>query len=145
MAHGIVYVRLMNSAEWQRIRAKQLHDSPNCEMCLKRRIVNDKNLVVHHIVEVETGRTVEEQRQLAFAESTYKRDAAGGLVYSKEGPPIRLSGNLMTLCRRCHNKLHAEKKSHSKQAHKEREKSRHEAWKAFQNGNVQSSIFEGAE
>lgn len=117
--HGPIYIRLMNSAEWHRIRAKQLHAQPYCEICLSHKVVRPAE-VVHHITEVETGRTEQEQRSLAYAES-----------------------NLQSLCKRCHNKLHAEKKSHSKAAHKERQKSRMEAWIAQQKGNVQNGGFEG--
>ncbi len=92
-------------------------------------------MIVHHVVEVETGRTEAEQRSLAYAESTYLTDSAGGIVY--DPAPHRLSGNLATLCTKCHNKLHADKKSHSKQAHKERQEARLAAWIEQQKGKME--------
>lgn len=117
--HGIIYTRLMASAEWRKIRNAQLYKSPYCEECAKKgRYIQAE--VVHHITEVETGRTEEEQRSLAYAES-----------------------NLQSLCRRCHTKIHSEKKSHSKKAHKERSAARLSAWLAAQKGEEVSTKEDG--
>ena len=110
--HGVIYTRLMNSAEWRTIRQRVMAKQVWCQECIKHGVVRAGE-VVHHIVEVETGRTESEQRELAFSES-----------------------NLQVLCRRCHNKHHAEMKSHSKAVHKERTEARLAAWIAAQKGHA---------
>ncbi len=133
--HGIIYTRLMNCTEWRKIRERQLHKMPYCEICLSHGVVRqEKTMDVHHVVEVETARTEVEQRALAYAETIYQTDSAGGIVYGANGAPIRLSGNLMTLCPRCHRNLHAEKHSHSRANKKARDNARLSAWIAAQKG-----------
>lgn len=109
--HGIIYTRLMNCTEWRKIRERQLYKQPWCEECQRHGVVRSAE-VVHHVVEVETGRTEQEQRELAYSES-----------------------NLQSLCRKHHNALHAEMKSHSRKVHKERTEARLAAWIAAQKGD----------
>lgn len=132
--HGVIYTRLMNSSEWRAIRQRQLYKQPYCEECIKHGVVrcSPEPMVVHHIVEVENGRTEEEQRALAYAETTYLTDEHGAVVY--DPAPHRLSGNLATMCVRCHNKHHAEMKSHSRKVHQERNEARLASWIARQKG-----------
>lgn len=134
--HGVIYNRLMNCSYWHNvIRYNQLKKQPWCEECLKHGVIRglgNEKMEVHHIVEVEDGRSEQEQRELAYAESTYLTDKNGQIIYDNGhgamGPPVRLSGNLMTLCARCHHKYHKEKKSHSKEGHKKRTDARFSVW-----------------
>ncbi|WP_341636879.1 HNH endonuclease [Staphylococcus casei] len=71
------YTAFYHSSEWRKCRVQVLiRDSYLCQHCLKRGIVNDKDLFVHHIVEL-------------------KRDWNRRLDM----------GNLETVCRTCHNSL----------------------------------------
>lgn len=108
--HGIIYTRLMNSAEWRQIRQRVMAKQVWCQECIKHGVVRAGE-VVHHIVEVETGRTESEQRELAYNEN-----------------------NCLVLCKRHHNALHAEMKSHSRKVHQERTEARFAAWIANQRG-----------
>ena len=62
---------------------------------------------VHHKVPVESARTPQEMEQLCFNPS-----------------------NLQALCISCHANIHRNAKSHTKAAHKQRERDRLERWKA---------------
>lgn len=134
--HGVIYTRLMNCSQWREIRQRQLWKMPYCEVCLSHGVVRaDKEMVVHHIVEVEVGRTEQEQRELAYSETVYQTDDKGAVVYGANGAPIRLSGNLQTVCKRCHAKIHKELRSHSRKVHQERTEARLAAWIAQQRGD----------
>ena len=71
---------------------------PFCELCAKKGVYYQTGATeVHHIVPVDSARTEEEAERLAYSPS-----------------------NLSSLCRACHNKLHASDRSHSKEAHQRR-------------------------
>lgn len=66
-----------------------------CEMCMKEGIVTGsmtKQLDCHHIVPVESGRTVQEMERLCYDVN-----------------------NIMLVCQDCHIKIHTEAKSHTKE------------------------------
>lgn len=92
MAHCPTYVRLMNSSEWRRLRTEVISEQPVCQACQRA-----ASQCVHHIVEVESGRTDAEMERIAFNRA-----------------------NLQALCFHCHSEIHRAKRSHSKQAHKRR-------------------------
>ena len=105
MSHSPLYIRIMNSAEWRRVRNAQLTRQPECERCAAAGRVTLAQCV-HHITPIESGRTDAECIRLAFA-----------------------TGNLQSLCYACHRDIHAAEHSHSLDAHLEREQQRLEAWK----------------
>lgn len=95
---------IYNSQQWKILRARKLQAQPLCERCLKEgRYVSAH--AVHHRVPIETARTYERMRCLAYDWS-----------------------NLQSLCDKCHAEVHREAKSHSKQAHKQREEERLARW-----------------
>lgn len=94
----------MNSKRWKELRTRKLYANPLCELHKRNGKVVAAS-VVHHLTEVESGRTEEECERLAFAWN-----------------------NLQSLCRECHNEIHAQKKSHSRQSHHDREQSRLQQW-----------------
>lgn len=110
MVHSKLYIKLMNSARWKKLRAKVLYEQPLCQECLKQGHVRAAR-VVHHLTEVESGRTDAECEHLAFSRS-----------------------NLQALCFQCHHQIHAEKHSHSKAAHQLRQQQRLEQWVQRQKG-----------
>ena len=61
--------------------------------------------VVHHLVEVESGKTEAEQRRLMFARS-----------------------NCVGLCRQCHADYHKAQRYHDSDKVRERQQERHDAW-----------------
>lgn len=104
--HGKLYIKLMNSRKWRALRLRKLAANPLCEHHLKQGKYVAAT-VVHHIVEVETGRNEAECRALAFGWH-----------------------NLMSLCRQCHAEIHRAARSHSRDTHQQRERERLEQWKA---------------
>ena len=79
---NIDYTTFYNSAAWKRTREQALiRDMYLCQQCLKDGIVNDKQLIVHHKIEIK--------------EDWKKR--------------LELE-NLETVCTQCHNKIHKTKK-----------------------------------
>ena len=65
MAHSKLYVQLMNSREWRELREAKIRANPLCECCQAKGYVVSARCV-HHIVEVESGRTEQECRDLCF-------------------------------------------------------------------------------
>lgn len=82
MARDPVYMQLINSTAWRRLRNVHLSCHPLCEDCRRRGVVRAAT-EVHHIQPVESGRTPEEKRRLAY-----------------------LPSNLRSLCRDCHRETH---------------------------------------
>ena len=96
---------IYNSKEWKVTRWQKLHNNPLCEMHLAK----DKYVsahCVHHKVPIETAKTMEEMRRLAF-------DPA----------------NLMSLCDECHAAIHKAMGKGTTQLRRERAESRNERWK----------------
>lgn len=102
--HGKLYKQLMNSRRWRELRAKKLQANPLCEIHLQQGKWVAAS-VVHHIVEVESGRTEEQCRALAYDWN-----------------------NLQSLCRECHKKIHQERGTWTTKNHKEREDERLSQW-----------------
>ncbi|WP_115340543.1 HNH endonuclease [Staphylococcus saprophyticus] len=73
------YTAFYNSTQWRKLRQQVLmRDNYLCQHCLDEGVVNDKNLIVHHIVELKDD-------------------------WSK-----RLDmENLEAVCFSCHNKIHS--------------------------------------
>lgn len=92
MARDRTYNRLIQSAEWLRIRKRKLNRNPLCEDCLKRETITAAT-EIHHITPCEMAISDEELRRLMYDES-----------------------NLSSLCRSCHHERHKMLKSHSKEA-----------------------------
>lgn len=82
MARDPLYMQLINSTAWRRLRNLHLSQHPLCEECRRRGVVRAAD-EVHHIRPVETGRTPEEKRRLAYS-----------------------PGNLRSLCKACHKETH---------------------------------------
>lgn len=104
--HSQLYIKLMNSARWRTLRMRKLAANPLCEHHLEQGKYVAAS-VVHHIIEVESGRTEQECRTLCFSWS-----------------------NLQSLCRECHAEIHRTARSHSKDVHQQREQERLDRWKA---------------
>lgn len=101
---------IYNSREWRELRTAKLRVQPLCEKCLedgKAAGVEGGWIrsahCVHHIIPIETAKTKEEMRRLAFNPA-----------------------NLQSLCDECHRKIHNDAGYHTKEAVKQREQDRHE-------------------
>ena len=95
--HSATYNRLINSTRWRAIRAQQLAEHPFCELCAKKGVYYPAT-EVHHIIPIDSARTEEEAERLAYD----------------------INSNLMSLCRKCHNAVHAAERSHSRKSHQKR-------------------------
>jgi 5-methylcytosine-specific restriction protein A len=74
------YTSFYNSTAWRKLRQQVLiRDNYLCQKCLEQGVVNDKNLIVHHKIEL-------------------KRDWSKRLDME----------NLEAVCFSCHNKIHGE-------------------------------------
>ena len=104
MSHGRIYKKLMNSREWRELRITMLRDHPLCQWCeAKGYVVPAREL--HHIVEVESGRTEQAMRELCFRRS-----------------------NIVALCHQCHADHHKALRYHSTEKIRERNEQRQAAW-----------------
>lgn len=106
MSRNKDYQRLLNSKRWKQLRMWKLQQNPLCELCQAEGFVRSA-IDVHHKIPVESARTPQEMEQLCFN-------------------PL----NLQALCISCHAKIHREAKSHTKEAHQQREDERLARWKA---------------
>ena len=98
---------IYNSREWKELRIAKLRSTNGlCEECLKKRGVTNPARCVHHIVPIETARTKDEMRRLAF-------DA----------------NNLRALCFACHARIHKELGSNTAKIVKQRAEARQDRWK----------------
>lgn len=111
MSRSKLYTRLMNAREWRDLRTAKLTEDPLCEVCRSKGLVVAAS-VVHHLIEVESGRTEQECRQLAYSWN-----------------------NLQSLCRECHSQIHQELRSHSREAHRRRSEDRMAQWIARHDNN----------
>jgi len=112
MAHSKLYIRIMNSREWDRVKKIKKQLNPYCEECLKQGIIQPTQCI-HHIVEIESQRTEADAWSVGLA-----------------------LGNLESLCFACHRAIHAG--HNSKAAHKRRNEDRLAAWIAEQTGQQKS-------
>ena len=97
MSKDANYRKLIGSPRWRALRNAYLSEHPQCEECLSRGIYRAANCV-HHIIPCETARSAKEMELLMFSVS-----------------------NLRALCLQCHSDIHAAERSHSKEAHEERQ------------------------
>lgn len=104
MAHSKLYVKLMNSKEWRELRVRKIRANPLCEQCLKKGYITSAR-AVHHIIPVESGKSEQECRDLAFRYS-----------------------NLMSVCFACHSEIHKTQRSYTSKVIKERQQERLSAW-----------------
>lgn len=92
MSRNPIYIKLINSARWKKLRNEKLKDSPVCEECAKNGISTLAS-EVHHIRPVESVAG-------AVAMERFMFDRA----------------NLQSLCHSCHSDIHKAAFSHSKQS-----------------------------
>ena len=103
---------IYNSREWKELRTMKLQQQPLCEQCIKD--VEAMGIpggyirsatCVHHVVPIETARTKEEMRRLAFDWN-----------------------NLMSLCKSCHARIHKELGSNTAKIVRQRAEARQDRW-----------------
>ena len=90
MAKDANYIKLINTARWKRLRLKKLQAQPLCEYCKSKNKITPAT-EVHHVTPVESVTTLEQMEILMFDYN-----------------------NLMSMCPECHNEIHAEIFSHTK-------------------------------
>lgn len=98
MSRNPIYIKMINSARWKRLRAEKLRANPVCEECA----ANDASTLateVHHITPVESVSGVAAMERLMFNRM-----------------------NLQSLCHACHAEIHRRAFSHSKEAVQENNK-----------------------
>lgn len=103
---------IYNSREWKELRIQKLRANPLCEQCIKDGEAAgvpggyvSSATCVHHIIPIETARTKDEMRQLAFNWN-----------------------NLMSLCKSCHARIHKEMGSNTAKIVRQRAEARQDRW-----------------
>ena len=105
--HGTLYTKMINTREWRDLRAQVLREQRGlCAWCKAKGYIVPAT-VVHHMIEVESGKTEAEQRRLMFSRS-----------------------NCVGLCKQCHNTYHQSQGYHSTQKVIERQQERQAAWQS---------------
>lgn len=100
------YQRLLNAPQWAKVKAiVKARAGGLCERCKAEGYITP-GVDCHHIVPVESGKTLAEMERLCYD----------------------WQHNIQLLCVPCHIKTHAEQRSHSKEAHKQRENDRLSQW-----------------
>ena len=113
MSRSKDYQRLLNSPRWAEVkRIVDQRANGKCERCIEmgkaagvKRGWLTPGVDHHHIKPVESGRTLEEMERLCYDPD-----------------------NVRLLCVPCHIAVHTEQRSHSKEAHKQREDDRLSQW-----------------
>ena len=96
---------IYNSREWKELRIAKLRSTNGlCEECMKEGIVTSARCV-HHIVPIETARTKDEMKRLAFDVN-----------------------NLKALCFACHARIHKELGSNTAKIVRQRAEARQDRW-----------------
>ena len=96
---------IYNSREWKELRIAKLRSTNGlCEECLKQGIVKSARCV-HHVVPIETARTKDEMKRLAFDVN-----------------------NLRALCFACHARIHKELGSNTAKIVRQRAEARQDRW-----------------
>ena len=109
MSRNKDYQRLLNAPQWAKVKATvRARAGGLCERCKAEGYITP-GVDCHHIVPVESGKTLTEMQRLCYD-----------------------THNIQLLCVPCHIKTHAEQRSHSKEAHKQRENDRLSQWIARQ-------------
>lgn len=117
MSRNKDYQRLLNAPQWAKVKAiVRARAGGLCERCKRDGIAErgvpyiTPGVDCHHIIPVESGKTLPEMERLCYD----------------------WQHNIELLCVPCHIKTHAEQRSHSKEAHKQRENDRLSQWIARQ-------------
>ena len=96
---------IYDSREWKELRAAKLRSTNGlCEECLKQGIVTSARCV-HHVVPIETARTKDEMKRLAFDVN-----------------------NLRALCFACHARIHKDMGSNTAKIVRQRAEARQDRW-----------------
>lgn len=96
---------IYNSREWKELRIAKIRSTNGlCEECLKEGIITSARCV-HHVVPIETARTKEEMKRLAFDVD-----------------------NLRALCFACHARIHKELGSNTAKIVRQRAEARQDRW-----------------
>ena len=96
---------IYNSREWKDLRAAKLRSTKGlCEECMKQGIVTSARCV-HHVVPIETARTKDEMKRLAFDVN-----------------------NLRALCFACHARIHKDMGSNTAKIVRQRAEARQDRW-----------------
>lgn len=96
---------IYNSREWKELRIAKLRSTNGlCEECMKQGIVTSARCV-HHVVPIETARTKDEMKRLAFDVN-----------------------NLRALCFACHARIHKELGSNTAKIVRQRAEARQDRW-----------------
>ena len=96
---------IYNSREWKELRIAKLRSTNGlCEECLKEGIITSARCV-HHVVPIETARTKDEMKRLAFDVN-----------------------NLRALCFACHARIHKELGSNTAKIVRQRAEARQDRW-----------------
>lgn len=103
---------IYNSREWKELRIQKLRANPLCEQCQKDGEAAGipggyirSATCVHHIVPIETAKTKDEMKRLAFDPH-----------------------NLMALCFACHARIHKELGSNTAKIVRQRAEARQDRW-----------------
>ena len=103
---------IYNSREWKELRIQKLRANPLCEQCQKDGEAAGipggyirSATCVHHIVPIETAKTKDEMKRLAFDPH-----------------------NLMALCFECHARIHKEMGSNTAKIVRQRAEARQDRW-----------------
>ena len=105
MSRSKDYQRLLNSPRWAKVKAiVKARAGGLCERCKEEGFITP-GIDCHHVTPVESGKTLAEMERLCYD-----------------------IHNIRLLCVPCHIKTHAEQRSHSKEAHKQRESDRLSQW-----------------
>lgn len=92
MSRNPIYIKLINSTRWKKLRVDKLKDSPVCEVCASNG-VSTLATEVHHVKPVESVASAAAMERLMFDWT-----------------------NLQCLCHACHSEIHKRMFSHSKEA-----------------------------
>ena len=96
---------IYNSHEWKELRIAKLRSTNGlCEECMKQGIVTSARCV-HHVVPIETARTKDEMKRLAFDVN-----------------------NLRALCFACHARIHKDMGSNTAKIVRQRAEARQDRW-----------------
>lgn len=92
MSRNPIYIKLISSVRWRKLRADKLRTNPICEVCESKGLSTPAS-EVHHVTEVESVPTEVAMTRLMFSRF-----------------------NLKSVCHSCHVDIHTEAFSHSKEA-----------------------------
>lgn len=92
MSRNPIYIKMINSARWKKLRVEKLKSSPVCEECALNGVSTLAN-EVHHVKPVESVAGVAAMERLMFNWM-----------------------NLQSLCHACHAEIHTRAFSHSKES-----------------------------